>query len=106
LQAYAKLEYDQLTEKMNPQSEACIKHRYRLTLLEMEAVEEEVVTFEDDHGIKKWWTVESKEYKDAQEHLSVQAYQDALTTLETLVTQCLLELTKLQMSGLCKYLFY
>jgi hypothetical protein len=74
--------------------------------MEAEAVEEEVAIFEDDHGIKERWTVEGKEYKDAQEHLSVQAYREALTSLETLVVQRLLELTKLQMSGLCKYLFY
>jgi hypothetical protein len=75
-------------------------------LLEAEAVEEEVATFEDEHGIEERWMVESKEYNDAQEHLSVQAYREALTSLETLVVQRLLELTKLQMSGLCKYLFH
>jgi hypothetical protein len=72
--------------------------------LEAEAVEEEVMTFEDNHGINEQWMVESKEYQDALEHLSVQAYCEALMSLETLVVQRLLELTKLQMSGLCKYL--
>jgi hypothetical protein len=61
-----------------------------------------VATFEDEHDIENRWTPESEAYKEAGDQLSVQTFREALTSLETLVVQRLLELTKLRMSGLCE----
>jgi hypothetical protein len=100
--AHSKLEYDQLAGKSDSQTIARVKRRYRSTLFEVEMVEEEIATFEDEHGITERWTPESEAYKAASDQLSVQTFREALTSLESLVVQRLLELTKLRMSGLCE----
>jgi hypothetical protein len=88
--------------KVTDQDIKRIKRRYRTTAAEVEEVEEEVATFEDENKIEMRWSVESVEYLKAAEDVAVQQFCDALTMLESLVVQHLLELTKMRQSGLCE----
>ena len=63
-------------------------------------IEEEVLTFEDEHALPERWTIGSPEYTQGKKNITTIKYRDALNNLEHLVVQRLLELTKLNVSGL------
>ncbi|ESK82955.1 hypothetical protein Moror_11811 [Moniliophthora roreri MCA 2997] len=77
-----------------------IHTRNRTTQDRYNNILEEVLTFEDDHGIVTWWTPTCKEYINAQKGLQEQKYRHALEELERLVVQWLFELTRLGESRL------
>ncbi|CAK5284899.1 unnamed protein product [Mycena citricolor] len=78
---------------------AAIRTRYRTTHTRHLLVEEEVARFEVEHKIEERWESGSAAYHDALITLSERRYCQALDTLEKLVVQRLLELTKLSVSG-------
>jgi hypothetical protein len=64
--------------------------------------EEELIRYEEEHGIASRWDESSQEYKDALNLLTECEYRRAVDNLERLVVQRLLELTKLGMNGVGK----
>ena len=64
--------------------------------------EEELIRYEEEHGIVNRWDESSQEYKDALNLLTKREYRRAVDNLERLVVQRLLELTKLGMNGVGK----
>ena len=64
--------------------------------------EEELIRYEEEHGIANRWDESSQEYKDALNLLTEREYRRAVDNLERLVVQRLLELTKLGMNGVSK----
>jgi hypothetical protein len=61
---------------------------------------EQVAVFEDEHQIGDRWTTDDQRYIQGQKNVAVQRYCVALNKLEHLVVQRLLELTKLNASGI------
>jgi hypothetical protein len=53
----------------------------------VELIEDDILTFEDDHLIAKCWLSGSKEYIQGKHHITVMKYHDAVNTLECLVVQ-------------------
>jgi hypothetical protein len=96
------MELSKFMGKISADAATRITRRHRLTLLELEEVEEEVLTFEDDQCIEVRWKRGGVEYTDALQHLALHRYHETLGELERLVVQRLLELTKLRMSGICE----
>jgi bifunctional ADP-heptose synthase (sugar kinase/adenylyltransferase) len=66
------------------------------------AVNEQVLRIEETYGIQDRWTPMSPEYQDALITMNERRYRRAVDSLERLVVQRLLELTKLGMSGVGK----
>jgi hypothetical protein len=82
-----------------------IKTRYRTTFARLDSVEETVCVFEDEHGISVRWKIGSQQFIEGRNNIARRRYQQALNNLERLVVQRLLELTKLNASGLGEYEF-
>jgi hypothetical protein len=76
-----------------------VRTRYRTAFTRLSHIAEEVLRFEEEHGIDVRWTPTSKVYNDALILTNERRYHRALDKLECLVVQWLLELTKLSMSG-------
>jgi hypothetical protein len=66
------------------------------------SIEETVCIFEDEHRIADRWVIRSEQFTEGQRNISTKNYREALNKLEHLVVQRLLELTKLNTSGLGK----
>jgi hypothetical protein len=79
-----------------------VKTRYRTTFTRWQVKEEELIRYEEQHGIANRWGESSQEYKDALKLLTEREYRRAVDNLERLVVQRLLELTKLGMNGVGK----
>ena len=95
----AKLRHDTLDQ--HPAQEInLIKSRYRSTFARLELITEQVATFEDEHQIGDRWTPDDLRYIQGRKNIAVQSYHIALNKLEHLVVQRLLELTKLNASGI------
>jgi hypothetical protein len=77
-----------------------IKSRYRTTFMRFEMLTEKVEAFEDEHRISERWMPNDPQYVQGLKNIAVQRYHLALNKLEHLVVQRLLELTKLNASGL------
>jgi hypothetical protein len=77
-----------------------IKSRYQTTFKRLSLLEESALVFEDEHSIVERWALGSPEFIEGQKSIAVRRYRDALNKLEHLVVQRLLELTKLNASGL------
>jgi hypothetical protein len=82
------------------QESSRIKTRYRTTFARLTSIEETVCIFEDEHGIADRWVIGSEQFEEGQKNISIKKYREALNKLEHLVVQWLLELTKLNASGL------
>ncbi|KAK7051165.1 hypothetical protein VNI00_004665 [Paramarasmius palmivorus] len=96
----AKKRYKQLgTRNFSAKEIASIRTRYRTTLQRVQRIEEEVAVHEDEYGIVEQWTSQSPEYLDAMQSSVHRRYRKAIEDLERLVVGRLLELTKLNMSG-------
>ncbi|KAK1219024.1 hypothetical protein PQX77_018276 [Marasmius sp. AFHP31] len=94
-----RLDYVELLQKLTRlkslSDEAHAKYkneRYKATL-------EEVLDFENKHSFYKRWEPTDKEYQETGSAMRGRHYRRALEQLERLVVQRLLELTKLNMSG-------
>jgi hypothetical protein len=61
---------------------------------------------EDDLGIPIRWNAGSAEFQKGVQDLLMQNYQDALGDLEPLIVKQLIELTKLNIGGICTYVFF
>jgi hypothetical protein len=68
-------------------------------------VNEELTRFEEENGYMERWTSTHKEYQDAVLMMAERRYRRALDELERLVVQRLMEMTKLSMSGVGKWIF-
>ena len=79
-----------------------VKTHYRTTFTRWQVKEEELIRYEEEHGIADRWVESSQEYKDALNLLTEREYRQAVDNLERLVVQRLLELTKLGMNGVGK----
>ncbi|KAF7292672.1 hypothetical protein MIND_01165400 [Mycena indigotica] len=77
-----------------------IKTRYRTTWTRYQNAQEATLRFEEEHDISTRWTVNSPEYQSAALIMTEREYHTALSELERLTVARLLELTKLDMSGL------
>ena len=55
--------------------------------------------FQDKYSLPEHWTAGSPEYMEGMKNITIVKYRDALNELEHLVVQRLLELTKLNVSG-------
>lgn len=98
----AKLEYDALIAmqvQTHDADKTKIKTRYHTTFRRYQAIEEEVLLFEEAHVIDIRWTSDSQEYCKAIKTLSERKYVRALDELERLVVQRLLEMSKLGIAG-------
>jgi hypothetical protein len=78
---------------------ASINTKYRTTLKRVEDAQENVLCHEEAYNIEKRWEPGTPEYVDGQKQVIVLRYQAALSDLEKLVVQRLLELSKLSVSG-------
>ncbi|KAJ6472630.1 hypothetical protein C8R45DRAFT_835959, partial [Mycena sanguinolenta] len=74
--------------------------RYRTTYTRLLAYEEDLLRYEEEHHIATRWTSDSIAYREGLKLATERKYRAALTEVERLVVQRLLELTKLGMSGL------
>ncbi|KIY47547.1 hypothetical protein FISHEDRAFT_45033 [Fistulina hepatica ATCC 64428] len=81
-----------------------IKSRYTRTARRVAILDEEVARLEDTLGIHDRWEPDTPEYINCRKELYERQYRCALDELERLVVQRLLELTKLNMSGVGKCL--
>ena len=79
-----------------------IKTRYHTTFACLTSIEETVCIFEDEHRIADCWIIGSEQFTEGQRNINIKNYREALNKLEHLVVQRLLELTKLNASGLGK----
>jgi hypothetical protein len=75
---------------------------YRTTFQRWQSKNEEVLRYEEDHGIEKRWVITSPEYREARTMMAERRYRRAIDELERLVVQRLFELTKLGMNGVGK----
>ncbi|KAJ6485506.1 hypothetical protein DFH09DRAFT_1339787 [Mycena vulgaris] len=96
---FDKLDYLITVKGVHGKALTAIKTRYRTTHTRLLHVEEQVALFEEEHGYIVRWTTDSQEYNDALVLMNERRYRRALDSLERLVVQRLLELTKLSMSG-------
>ncbi|KIY52351.1 hypothetical protein FISHEDRAFT_35449 [Fistulina hepatica ATCC 64428] len=76
-----------------------IKSNYTRTANRLSLVDDEVARIEDVMGITERWRPDSPEYLACRKELTERQYRRALDELERLVVQRLMELTKLNMSG-------
>jgi hypothetical protein len=97
----AKIHHDSLDQgsKVSEQEANLIKSRYRSTFARLELMVEQVATFEDEHQIGDRWTPDDPRYIQGIKNVTIRRYHLALSKLEHLVVQRLLELTKLNASG-------
>jgi hypothetical protein len=104
----AKVQFDKLPYRigLSEQEANRIKTCYRTTFARLSSLEETVCIFEDDHGIADRWEVGSPKFIEGQNNIAIRRYCDALNKLEHLVVQRLLELTKLNASGLGETYLY
>jgi hypothetical protein len=103
--AYKLLPYRQRNGTVSGKEEAQILTQWRTTLKRVEAIEESVLTYEDDNSIQERWIPGSPEFIEGQRSVAMMRYREALNNLEHLVVQHLLELTKLNVSGVGKHLY-
>ncbi|CAL1709575.1 unnamed protein product [Somion occarium] len=101
---HAKREYQNLDariirEGLRGRAITNIKTRYVTTYTRYVDLHEHVRRIEEVHGIVRRWTKDSEEYKNGLVVLTERKYRNAIDTLERLLLQRLLELTKLSMSG-------
>jgi hypothetical protein len=89
------MERSKFMGKISADAATRITRRHHLSLLELEEIKEEVLTFKDDQCIEVRWKQGGVEYTDALQHLTLHHYHETLGELERLVVQRLLELTKL-----------
>ncbi|KIY49673.1 hypothetical protein FISHEDRAFT_40870 [Fistulina hepatica ATCC 64428] len=82
-----------------------IKARYTRTANRVVILDEEVSRLEDVMGLDGRWTPESPEFVACSKEMGERRYRRALDELERLVVQRLLELTKLNMSGVGVFFF-
>ncbi|KAJ6620183.1 hypothetical protein B0H10DRAFT_2360931 [Mycena sp. CBHHK59/15] len=78
---------------------ALVRTRYQTTFTKYTLAEEQTCRYEEENGIERRWTPDSKEYKDALVVATERRYWAAVSQLERLVVMRLFELTKLGMSG-------
>jgi len=83
----------------NGQKITNVKTRYRTTFTRWKVKEEELLRYEEQHGIATRWSESSQQYQDALSLLTEREYRRAIDNLERLIVQRLLELTKLGMNG-------
>ncbi|KIY44560.1 hypothetical protein FISHEDRAFT_51255 [Fistulina hepatica ATCC 64428] len=81
-----------------------IKSNYTRTANRLSLIDEEVARIEEVMGIMERWQPNSPEYMACRKELTERQYRRSLDELERLVVQRLMELTKLNMSGVgeCK----
>jgi hypothetical protein len=82
---------------------ASIKTRARTTLLRYQDMHESVTQYEEQHNITTRLTIGTPEYAAAKKNVAVFRYRKAVAELERLVVQRLLELTKLNVSGVGEF---
>ncbi|KAG7100124.1 hypothetical protein E1B28_001904 [Marasmius oreades] len=83
-----------------------LQARQTTTFKRYERLEEELEDYEAENGIERW-SIDGAKFIDGLQGLKEQAYHRALGHLQNLVVQRLLELTKMNMSGICQpYLLF
>ncbi|KAJ6624401.1 hypothetical protein B0H10DRAFT_2212814 [Mycena sp. CBHHK59/15] len=99
----AKRDYDNLDALIHKGYQrkeiALVRTRYQTTFTKYTLAEEQTCRYEEENGIERRWTPDSKEYKDALVVATERRYRAAVSQLERLVVMRLFELTKLGMSG-------
>ncbi len=96
---HQNLEYNRVHKKLTEKQVAQVKTRYRTTFQRWDAINEEVLCFEEEHNIQERWMPGSDEYENGLVSLREQRYKVALDHLEHLVVQRLFEMTKLNISS-------
>jgi hypothetical protein len=102
--AHKNLPYRKRTGAITEKEEAAILTRFRTTFKRVAVLEEDLLTFEDQNLITSRWVRGSPEYEEGKRNIVVVIYRKALDTLQRLVVQRLLELTKLNVSGVGEYM--
>ncbi|KAL0057126.1 hypothetical protein AAF712_016245 [Marasmius tenuissimus] len=97
--AYAKYENTQCNSKVPAKQLQFLHTRSRTALKHYKLVLEEVLVFKMEHDHYRRWSPTDKEYQETIMAMRGRNYHQALEQLERLVVQWLLELTKLNMSG-------
>ncbi|KAJ7318180.1 hypothetical protein DFH08DRAFT_714989 [Mycena albidolilacea] len=97
---YQRLDYNILNNGYTTPQITLVRTRYRTTYTRLLALEEDLCRYEEEHRIETRWTWDSTAYKEGLKLVTERKYRAALTEVERLVVQRLLELTKLGMSGL------
>jgi hypothetical protein len=77
-----------------------------MTFEKVKDLREEARIMEDDLGIPVRWNAGSAKFQKGVQDLVTQNYQDALGELELLIVKQLIELTKLNIGGICTDLFF
>ncbi|KAK1229996.1 hypothetical protein PQX77_006925, partial [Marasmius sp. AFHP31] len=98
-EAFAKYQNAQRNSKIPAKQLQSLHMRSRTALERYKLVLEDVLVFEDDHDYYRRWSPTDKEYQKTVLAMRGRNYRRALERLERLVVQRLLELTKLNMSG-------
>ncbi|KAJ7101522.1 hypothetical protein B0H15DRAFT_769413 [Mycena belliarum] len=96
---FNQLDYNIINNRYTAKQIAAVRTRYRTTYTKFLTVQEGICRFEEEHGIEERWTTDSPQYQEALVVTTERRYQAALAEVERLVVQRLLELTKLNMSG-------
>ncbi|KAL0562509.1 hypothetical protein V5O48_019578, partial [Marasmius crinis-equi] len=86
--------------KVAPDKVRSLLTRARTALERVKDTLEDVRVFETEHDHYRRWKSTDQEYQETLTAMRGRNYRRALEKLERLVVQCLLELTKLNMSGL------
>jgi hypothetical protein len=105
-EAHKKLPYRKRSGTITEKEEAAILTRFRTTFKRVAVIEEDLLIFEDQNLIASRWVRGSPEYEEGKRNIVVVRYRKALDTLQHLVVQRLLELTKLNVSsiGKCRHI--
>lgn len=82
---------------------AAVRTRYHTTHTRWQAQLEKVCRFEVQYSIEKRWVRDSSEWNSALKLLAERQYRRALDNLERLFVQRILELGKLESSGIGGY---
>ncbi|KAK1218219.1 hypothetical protein PQX77_019103 [Marasmius sp. AFHP31] len=98
-EAHAKYQSAQCNPKVPAKQLQSLHTRSRTALERYKLVLEEVLVFEDEHNHYRRWSPTDQEYQETVLAMRGRNYRRALERLERLVVQRLLELTKLNMSG-------
>ncbi|KAK1225156.1 hypothetical protein PQX77_011912 [Marasmius sp. AFHP31] len=98
-EAHGRYKSGQASKKLTAKQLQALHTRSRTSLDRYSATLEEVLDFENEHDYFRRWKPTDKEYQDTLYAMRGRNYRRALEQLERLVVQRLLELTKLNMSG-------
>ncbi|KAL0063569.1 hypothetical protein AAF712_009486 [Marasmius tenuissimus] len=97
--ALAKYREAARSQRLSRKSLNGLQTRSRTALERYKATLEELLDFENDHGHFRQWEPSDSDYQETVKAMRSRNYCQALDKLERLVVQRLLELTKLNMSG-------